>query len=232
MLESIPLQISSKLTFEELSALASSNVKTIDNFILDGFTEETLPLIAEILPKTEDLTIQSDSTQITKLLSEIASPPAKRLLLFVSLPNLPSFPNLWHLYLSGSAGFANLARHSESLKNVESLRIVGTKNVVFHENTSNYQKLEKISLGFCEFVDLGNFYNKNVKEIMVSRYDKISTRRAMFHKNAANGYFLTDRMDNFQNLDILDKFTIIALLPLSDQPSPKILKLITTSSKL
>jgi hypothetical protein len=84
-----PFPISSKLTFQQLFDLASPDVKIVQSFSVDVLTSESLPLIAQILPKTEDLSINTDSPLLLQLLSQFPSLPAKNLTLSVKINKLP-----------------------------------------------------------------------------------------------------------------------------------------------
>jgi hypothetical protein len=189
-----PLQALTKMTVEDLTALASDDVKAVKSFILDGISEETSSLISEILLKTESLSITSNAPEVLTFLSEISSLPAKNLVLSAKFPQLPVFPALDNLSIHESEAFENLAAHPQSLGNIKYLDIFDVDNAVLAENTREYSRLSQIKFNRCSLIDIENFYNESLNRVVAINFDWISTRRVMFHKDAAHGYFLTDPM--------------------------------------
>jgi hypothetical protein len=183
--------ISSKLTFEALSNLASDDVNQVDKFLLDGFKEEDKHLISKILQKTKMLGIISDSSLVSKLLSEIPSLPAETLVLRPALLHLPSFPFLKTLSLAGPAAVENLISHPTQLKSSKFIKIYNTDSFNVGQNIrEDFQNLQKILFHNCESVDFGNFYNKKLKEIYFEGSTRVIVRDAILHETFENGYVL------------------------------------------
>jgi hypothetical protein len=167
----------SKMSIEELSALASSD--DINAFYLDGFNEEASPFISVILQKAEIIYIDFDSPKISDLLSTITSIRATTLSLAFEYPKLPMMPRLSNLMLNNSGGFTNLAKHIKNFKTISFLSIFNVKSVILHENTREYEDLTQIYIERCHLVDLEKFYSKNLERIDVQYFHKITTRKVI-----------------------------------------------------
>jgi hypothetical protein len=200
---------------EKISSLASNKVAEVDHFVLDSttVTEESIHLVSEIIQKSNSLEIRTDSPLVVNLLSQVSSLPTKKLHLSVKLTILPLFPALDVLTLDGSDGFENLAVHSESFKNMQFLSIIGARSVVFEKNTSDYGNLKIIRLNECDFVDIGNFYNKNIEKIVATDFVEVIVRQVIFEDDRPDSLFVSDPQSIFGEFVLRFDMTKVTLKP-------------------
>jgi hypothetical protein len=178
-----PKQHLNSLSISDLRNLASPEISVVENFVIDewtDFTDESLFLISTIIRKTENLHILTDSPLVELIFYHISFLPAKRLITSVKLYYLPYLPGLISLTLLGSEAIENLnpieSQFLASIRNFHILTIFGAKSVIFDETLSSFQNLSVITLHDCAFVDLSNFYNRNLKRILIEDFHTIRLR--------------------------------------------------------